>query len=186
MLVCGAGMGAVFDFYNTILGAIRLLRRMRGAVDLVFWLVSGLIVYFFTYRTISGTFRIWTFLLLIVGYLIYRAALRKVVIGSAFAVLRITRLIALGIAKFVYVMVGVPMIWLFRLVFAILKLLYAIGQRLENGVARLVLGVALVLLFPFRRYLKPDRLWRKKLREAEKGFWDWVSKLLQKKPGSVS
>lgn len=186
MIVCGIGMGTVFDFYNTIMGAIRFIRPLRAVVDLLYWTISGLVVYFFTYRTISGSFRIWTFLLLIVGYLVYRVALRRVVIGSAFVVLAMMRRIVLGIARILYRLIGIPLILCWRLVFAILRFLYAVGRAMEDVVARMIVFIMMILLFPVRRYLKPDLPWRKKLENMEKGFWNWVSKVLQKKPRSVS
>lgn len=186
MLILGAAMGAVFDFYNTVTSTAKFLRRLRSLLDLAFWLASGLVVYYAAYRTIAGEFRLWTFLLVFVGYLVYRGLFRRLVIDSAFAVVRIVSGVCRLIGRILYRLIGLPLLTCLRGVIGLLRLLYIVGCRIEDMGAAVLRTTFAVLLFPIRRYTRPERAWRKKLVVWEQGFWDQLSNWLRKRPGSAS
>ncbi|GMA57114.1 hypothetical protein GCM10025858_16170 [Alicyclobacillus sacchari] len=177
MVLCGMAMGATFDFYNTITGASRWLRRLRPLFDLAFWLVAAVVVYVCTYRTISGTFRIWTFLLLVAGYTLYRLLLRRWVVGSAFAILHVMRVVVVIFGRALYMLFGLPARWAWRLLSGLAKLLYGLGCRLEDAIAKLLFIILLVLTFPIRRYVGKEG-WRKKLLQWQEEFWHLTAKWL--------
>jgi spore cortex biosynthesis protein YabQ len=186
MLIAGWCMGTAFDFYSTVTGSTKYLRWMRPGLDLGFWLSAGVVVYYLTYITIWGEFRVYTFLLLGVGYLVYRAVFRKVVIGSAFVVVRIVKALLLFVGRLLYRLIGVPIFTCWRALAKIILLLYKLGCRIEDVVSA-VLGTCFkIIFFPVRKYLDPERPWRKKLHTWEQGFWDRLSNVLEKKPPSVS
>lgn len=186
MLIAGWCMGSVFDFYSTVTGATRYLRWLRPILDLFFWIASGLAVYYLTFITIQGEFRMYTFLLICVGYLVYRAVFRRVVTRSAFAIVRFVKALILFFGRFFYRLIGIPVLTFVRAVFALVRIVYVIGCRLENGVAAMVSVILKIVFFPVRNLMTPERRWRKKLQEWEQGFWVWLSNLLKKKPRSVS
>ncbi|SDW44879.1 spore cortex biosynthesis protein YabQ [Alicyclobacillus hesperidum] len=180
MVLCGMAMGATFDFYNTITGASRWLRRLRPLFDLAFWLVAAVVAYVCTYRTISGAFRIWTFLLLTAGYALYRLLLRRWVVGSAFAILHVMRVVVLICGRMLYMLFGVPARLIWRLVSGLATLLYRLGCRFEDVMARLLSIVFLILTFPIRRYVAVDAAWRKKLSQWQEEFWQLTAKWLRR------
>lgn len=186
VILCGMGMGATFDFYNTVTGATRFLRPLRPVLDLAFWLISGVMVYYVTYITISGDFRLWVFLLVGVGYLSYRALFRTIVIGSAFVIVRIVKAIVLFFGRLLYRLIGIPLLVCGRGLWALLRILYIVLCRFEDVGAAIVRTTLRIVLFPARRVVHADRPWRKKLVLWEQGFWEWLSNLLKKKPNSVS
>ncbi|WAH42214.1 spore cortex biosynthesis protein YabQ [Alicyclobacillus fastidiosus] len=186
MLASGWCMGTAFDFYSTVTGATKLLRWLRPFLDLVFWVASGFVVYYLTFITIQGTFRVYTFLLIGVGYLVYRVLFRRVVIGSAFAIVRFVRGVVMFFGRLLYRLIGVPILVTCRVAWRILCILYALGCHIEDGISAVIRFVATVCFFPLRRFWKPERAWRKKLQAYEQVFWDWLSNVLKKKPRSVS
>ncbi|WAH37339.1 spore cortex biosynthesis protein YabQ [Alicyclobacillus dauci] len=186
MLAAGCAMGTTFDFYSTVTGATKYLRWLRPALDILFWVVSGLAVYYLTFITILGDFRLYTFLLLGVGYLVYRALFRRIVIGSAFAVVRFVKGLILFCGRVLYRLIGIPVIACVRVLYTLLHILYVIGCRIEDGVSAVIRVIFRIVFFPLRRYFHPEQPWRKKLRTVEQGFWEQLSNWLRKKPGSVS
>lgn len=179
-------MGAVFDVYNTVATSTKVLRPIRPVFDIVFWVLSAGMVYDLTFLSIQGEFRLYTFMLLVVGYLIYRVTVRAVIVESALFIVRVIRLTVRFLARIIYVLIGLPLIACARLFFALLKTAYRMLLAIENVVSQTIRAVFLVVTFPVGRYLKADRNWRKKLTNIEQGFWDWLSNLLKKNSGSVS
>ncbi|GEO26336.1 hypothetical protein AAC03nite_21210 [Alicyclobacillus acidoterrestris] len=186
MLISGWCMGTAFDFYSTVTGATKLLRWIRPLLDLFFWVASGFFVYYLTFITIQGTFRVYTFLLIGVGYVVYRFLFRRVVVGSAFAIVRFARALVTFVARLLYRLIGLPIVVTWRVMFRLLQILYRFGCHIEDGVVAVVRLVLRIVCFPVRGFLSPERAWRKKLQALEQVFWDWLSNVLKKKPGSVS
>lgn len=186
MLAVGWGMGTVFDFYSTLTGATKYLKWLRPILDILFWVAAALTVYYITFITIQGEFRVYTFLLLGVGYLVYRVLFRRVVIGSTFAIVHVLRVICVFCGRLLYRLLGIPLIVCCKGMLMLLRLLYAVLCRLEDIVSALVGFLLKLVFFPARRFVTPDRLWRKKLAVWEQGFWTWLSNVLRKKPRSVS
>lgn len=186
MLVCGWSMGTAFDLYNTVSAATKVLRPIRPVFDMLFWILSAGTVYYLTFITIQGQFRLYTLLLLIVGYAIYRITFRQWIVESALFIVRVIRSTLKFFAHVVYVLFGLPLIAFGRLCITLLKVVYALLMMVENIVSQIVRFALLILMLPILRYLKPEAVWRKKLVQLEKGFWDWLSNLLTKNWGSPS
>ncbi|GMA64008.1 spore cortex biosynthesis protein YabQ [Alicyclobacillus fastidiosus] len=170
MLASGWCMGTAFDFYSTVTGATKLLRWLRPFLDLVFWVASGFVVYYLTFITIQGTFRVYTFLLIGVGYLVYRVLFRRVVIGSAFAIVRFVRGVVMFFGRLLYRLIGVPILVTCRVAWRILCILYALGCHIEDGISAVIRFVATVCFFPLRRFWKPERAWRKNFKHMSRCF----------------
>lgn len=186
MLLSGWCMGMAFDFYTTVAKSTKVVRPLRPLFDVLFWIASAICVYYITFVTIQGEFRVYTFLLLGVGYGIYRALFRRVVVGSALLVVRMIRITLRVVGRLVYTVIGLPLVMLFKVVLALCRGFYRVTRSIEDIVCRTLSLVFAVLVFPFRRFLHADTAWRKKLQEYEKVFWDALSNLLRKKPRSVS
>ncbi|WP_067850120.1 spore cortex biosynthesis protein YabQ [Alicyclobacillus mali (ex Roth et al. 2021)] len=178
MIASGAAMGAVFDWYNTISGGFRWLRRLRPLCDLAFWTASAFLVYLLTFRTIDGEFRLWTLVLLAVGYGLYRLTLRRRVMRSAFAVVAVIRFIVRIVRRALEMVVVWPLRLLARLALGVGRALYRAGIVVENGLCRMVAILFAVVTFPVRRYVRRDAAWRKKLVAWQEDFWQRASNWL--------
>ncbi|WP_206831473.1 spore cortex biosynthesis protein YabQ [Alicyclobacillus fructus] len=185
MLVSGAAMGTVFDWYNTISGGFRWLRRLRPLCDLAFWTAAAVGVYLLTFRTIYGEFRIWTLVLLAVGYGLYRVTLRRRVVQGAFVVVAVIRFIARLVRRLMEIAIVWPLRLLGRSMLAIATLLYRAGVAIENVACRIVAIAFAVMTFPLRRYVRRDALWRKKLASWQEDFWQRASNWLTQSRGSA-
>ncbi|WP_367306324.1 spore cortex biosynthesis protein YabQ [Alicyclobacillus acidocaldarius] len=185
MLASGAAMGAVFDWYNTISGGFRWLRRLRPLCDLAFWIAAAVGVYLLTFRTIGGEFRIWTLVLLAGGYGLYRLTLRRRVVRGAFAVVAVIRFIARLVRRALEIAVVWPLRLAARLMVAVAAALYRVGVMVENAACRIVAVAFAVVTFPVRRYIRREAGWRKKLAAWQEDFWQRASNWLIQSRGSA-
>jgi len=185
MLASGAAMGAVFDWYNTISSGFRWLRRLRPLCDLAFWIAAAVGVYLLTFRTIDGEFRIWTLVLLAVGYGLYRLTLRRRVVRGAFVVVAVIRFIARLVRRALEIAVVWPLRLAARLVLAVARVFFRAGVMIENAACRIVAIAFAVITFPVRRYVRRDAAWRKKLAAWQEDFWQRASNWLIQSRGSV-
>lgn len=159
LLLCGGLMGTVFDLYNTVTGASKWLRWLRPTLDLAFWIVSALAVYYVVFVTDDGRLRFYTFILLLLGYLLYRFSFHHTVVSSAFA---IVRLIAF-VVRLVYRIVDSLLLRPLRIIWLVVKglclRLYEFFCVVENGLFWIL------------------RFWTRILKWPVAGRWAWTAKL---------
>lgn len=130
LLAAGAAMGTVFDLYNTTLGSAGWLRWLRPAVDLSFWAASALGVYRIAYVADDGRVRLYLFVLIALGWLLYALTLRGIVVGSARTLVRVAAAVLRAAATVAAVLVLRPALALARA-----------GGRLAVGLYRLLCAV---------------------------------------------
>lgn len=184
LVAVGALMGTVFDIYNTVTGASKWLKWLRPTLDVIYWLASAFFVFYCTFITDDGRFRIYTFLLLLLGYGIYYATLRRTVIGSAFLVVRFVARILRFAYRVVYSVTWWPLSKVLWIVWTIAKKLYRILIGIENG---FFWGIGLVFKGIVRPFVRP---WRRiiPLEEIDKvwqGMWNRMSKWIKKDPERI-
>ncbi|MCL6626617.1 spore cortex biosynthesis protein YabQ [Alicyclobacillus shizuokensis] len=175
LLVCGGLMGAVFDIYNTVLASSRWLRWLRPVLDLAFWLVAAAVVFYVTFVTDFGRFRVYTFALLLIGWLVYRVTLHHTVVSSAFAIMRMVRAVALFFAKMVDWLLLRPLRFLLLTVWVVLTRLYWLLCQVENGLFWVVRFWLSILAWPLRGPWQHSAALRGQIRARWEGIWERAS-----------
>lgn len=181
LTLCGVLMGTVFDLYNTVTGASKWLKWMRPILDFSFWVVSAVAAFYVTFVTDDGRFRLYTFGLLLLGYALYRITLHRTVVGSAFTFVRAVA----ALLKFVYRTVDIlilrPLFLMFKMVLAILRYVYRIFCRLEDGLFWVIRSCfKLIFLLVPRKWRTPKRAPR--IFDRWEGLWQRASNWLKKDP----
>lgn len=180
LVVYGALMGTVFDLYNTVTGASRWLRWLRPTVDLVFWVVSALGVYYVVFITDEGRLRLYTFMLLLVGYLFYRLTFHQTIVSSAFAIVRWIS----GLIRLVYRILNTLVFNPVRVIVSFVKTLalrlYGLFCVLENGLFWILRFWFRIAVWPIARLGGADKVNRIFATYWE-GFWAEASKWIKKK-----
>jgi spore cortex biosynthesis protein YabQ len=181
LTLCGALMGTVFDLYNTVTGASKWLKWMRPILDLSFWVLSAVAAFYVTFVTDDGRFRVYTFGLLLLGYALYRITLHRTVVGSAF-----TFVSAVGATlRFLYRIIDTlmfrPLFLMFKLVRAILRSVYRILCRIEDGLFWVIRSCLKLIFLPI------PRRWRTlkqtpRIFDRWEGLWQRASNWLKKDP----
>ncbi|QQE79416.1 spore cortex biosynthesis protein YabQ [Alicyclobacillus sp. SO9] len=191
LLVIGGAMGTVYDVYNTVSGSSRWLRWLRPVLDLAFWCLSAVAVYYTTFITDEGRFRLYTFALLFIGYFIYRILLHRIVVGSAFAVVRVVRGVLLAFGRLVDVLVLRPIRFVLSVVWSVAGQVYTLLHRLEDVTIWILAFWARILLFPFRGLFRSlfQGWWRgwgesffNKFTGKWEGMWTYLSNWIKTWP----
>lgn len=185
MLMTGVLLGIVFDFYNTVTGASKWLRWLRPSLDLMYWLLAAVLTYHFTLVTDAGRFRLYTFGLLLSGFLVYRVTLHNAVCKSVFAVVHMIQKTCLVIWRLVFSITIRPLVFVLHLGTRCLIVAYHIGRQVENLICRVVAILLRVLMFPFGPILQTMRPLQSKFAQSWEGIWTSLSKWLIRKPDEV-
>lgn len=133
LVLIGAAMGTCFDIYNTIAGAMKWFQILRPVLDLLFWIAAAFAVYKTALALDSGRLRFYVFLLLAVGYALYRGTLRDSVVGSAFRIARLIGSIFAFFGRVLNVLLVYPLGLLWRGVAGVGSSLYVAGCRAEDA-----------------------------------------------------
>jgi spore cortex biosynthesis protein YabQ len=155
LLATGFAMGFVFDVYNTVTGASKWLRWLRPTADLAFWVVSALVVYYVLFLTDEGRVRIYTFGIVLAGYAVYRWTIHRLVVRSAFAIVRVVQAVLRGVFRVVYTVTVLPLVAVAKVVLGVLRMVYRLLMAVETGIFRLlefwlrVLLIRWLLRLPF-------------------------------------
>lgn len=178
LLLVGWVMGTVFDIYNTVTGSSKWLRWLRPTLDIAFWAASAVGVYYVVFLTDDGRIRIYTYLLLLLGYVLYRAVLHHKVVASAFAIVRVLQRLFRMVYQVIYVLTVRPMLVLWRGVSWAARMVYRVLQMLEDALFW-VLGFWLkVLVWPFRRSMRQSTF-QTIILERWEGLWNRASNWLK-------
>ncbi|HEU4963771.1 MAG TPA: spore cortex biosynthesis protein YabQ [Bacilli bacterium] len=134
MGLSGAVLGAVYDVYRTILTEWRYLRFLSAILDFVYWIFAlGLVLWSLQWAN-HGDVRLYVFLLLGIGLVLYRLLLRKLVVGSTVRmVLAITYFCRMLYRLFLLVVVG-PLVWLGGALLALAQAIDRLAQVLETAI----------------------------------------------------
>jgi spore cortex biosynthesis protein YabQ len=142
MSASGAVLGAVYDVYRTILKEWKYLRWMGSILDFAFWIFALLLVLWSLHWANNGDMRLYVFLLMLIGFVLYRLLFSKIVIGSTVRiVLAITYTLQMLYRLFLLTVIT-PLLWLWSLVLAIVRMVDRLASVLER-----------VILWPFKPLL---------------------------------
>lgn len=127
-------MGIVFDIYNTVTSVSRWLRWLRPTLDITFWISSAAFVYAAVFYLDNGRLRLYTFVLVFAGYVVYKSTLHPHVVGSAFAIMRAIEAVIRAVYRVVYTFTVRPMLAVLRVGAALTRFLYRVLCVLEDWV----------------------------------------------------
>ncbi|WP_054968386.1 spore cortex biosynthesis protein YabQ [Alicyclobacillus ferrooxydans] len=179
LVTVGALMGIVFDVYNTVTGAAKWFRWLRPVLDIAFWVVSAATVYYTALQMDSGRLRIYTFLLILAGYLLYRMLLHATVVASAFRIVRFTQRVVRAFARVLEVLLWRPLRFILRLLAALAQGLYKIGCKLESSLFFLLRVIVIRVIWPWLSRIPGIRTSFEWLSKVWKEFWDRASNWVQ-------
>jgi len=185
MMMAGIVLGVVFDFYNTVTGASKWLRWLRPTLDISYWIASAIFVYHLTLVTDAGRFRFYTFGLVGFGYVLYRIVFHRIVCQSAFAVVHLVRSICMFAWRIVYTLTVRPLLFIGKLMRGLLKFLYQVGCRIEDGLFIVIRILMRIVRFPFEPILQKTIGVQEEIIRRWEGIWLALSKWLCRKPDEI-
>jgi spore cortex biosynthesis protein YabQ len=138
MSASGAVLGAVYDVYRTILAEWKYLRFLGSILDFAFWIFALLLVLWSIHWANDGDVRLYVFLVMLIGFGLYRLLLRKIVVGSTVGVVKTITYLLKVLGRFLYLTMIVPLLWLWTLFLMLVR-----------GIDRFAGVLERILLWPF-------------------------------------
>lgn len=180
MFVSGLGLGVLFDTFRVFAGQLRVPKWTQPLTDLLYWILATVLVFRVLYWSNQGQVRLFVFIGLLIGVLLYFTALSGRVIAFMLFTIRMTKAFVRLLIQTVKIVVIRPIIALFRFFILFLGFLATVAIFLYK--------IVLQCLYPFWKLLvwltKP--IWRpvfehvrvpKWLRRIGDWFargWDWL------------
>lgn len=151
MIAAGASMGVAFDGYRVVSLRLRFPGWLNAVLDLLYWLASALLVFRLLYAGNQGQLRFYAFVGLFLGvwvyFLIFSVTVQKFVVMLIQTVAWIWKLLT----KLLGILVGLPLLWLWKLTWGLVRLI----GRILLFMLKLLLRLSKPLwIFPVR-WLSP-------------------------------
>lgn len=126
MMLAGAAMGLAYDGYRVLSYKLRFPKWLNAILDLLYWLWAALLVFRLLYAGNQGQLRFYAFLGLFLGvwiyFLIFSVTVRRFVV----MLIQLIHSVCRFIWKLAAILIGVPLLWLWRLFKGVLSLLWRI------------------------------------------------------------
>ncbi|QQK78547.1 spore cortex biosynthesis protein YabQ [Salicibibacter cibi] len=165
MMMTGAVIAAQLDVYHRCLPRKAKKKWPQALFDLLFWVVQAILVFYVLFQMNLGDLRIYVFLSILLGFLIYWQTVRPLFLRVLEVLIRIVETIYSMILKIFYLFLWTPVVWLYKgmkqlliIVYRSIRwLLYQPGLWLLQPLYRLVGGPRVVSLVT--RWWKRLRNW---------------------------
>ncbi|WP_151737911.1 spore cortex biosynthesis protein YabQ [Paenibacillus tengchongensis] len=126
MMLAGTAMGFTYDSYRVLSLRLHFPRWLSGALDFLYWVWAALLTFRMLYAGNQGQLRFYVFVGLFLGvwfyFLLFSVTVRRFVVMLIQSVQYMLRLLW----KVTGVLIGMPLLWLWRLLGGVLRLLWRI------------------------------------------------------------
>jgi hypothetical protein len=113
MLLAGGLLGCAYDMVRALAHQFRVIRWLRWLFDIIYWLLAAPFIFYLLVLANEGHLRIYVFAFILFGGLLYFQIFSS--LSLKFMVLLLT------LTKKTCKLVIAPFIWLFRMLFYLLK-----------------------------------------------------------------
>lgn len=183
MFCSGLALGVLFDVCRVVFGKLRLPRYLLPLVDVIYWIVATILVFYVLMVSNEGQVRVFVFLGIGIGICFYFALLSHWIIWLLLILIRVLISLYRFAKKMVYLFLIKPirgiyrlMVILFGFLIAMTVFLYKIVLQLLYPLWRLLLWMIRPLMVPLRKL----RLWLTGMARFPKKIWDFIRKLFWK------
>jgi spore cortex biosynthesis protein YabQ len=147
-LMAGSGvvLGIGFDIIEVLAHEFRLRRWTSAFMDIGYWLVATLFVFQVLVYANDGQVRMFVFIGLFVGVIIYFYLLSRIVRFTVNGVLTLFLRLLRGVSRILYTLLIRPLIYLYRLLQIILGFLLAISIFLGKFMIQCVRYVSKLIM----------------------------------------
>ncbi|AVG14190.1 spore cortex biosynthesis protein YabQ [Paenibacillus larvae] len=145
MFTAGLALGAMFDVFRILFERFRLPKWAMPIVDIVYWIVATILVFRLLLGSNEGQVRMFVFIGLCLGVLLYYPLFSKWTIRTVYFLIRTVHGLVRFLNKTIHILVIKPVKGLYRLVIIILGFLMAIAIFLYK--------IMIQLFYPFWKVL---------------------------------
>lgn len=172
MFLGGLSLGGLFDLYRVLASQLKAPRYAYYLLDIFFWIAGTLLVFKLLYESNLGQVRMFIFIGLLAGVLLYFLFFSPVVIQIILWMIRFTKATIRVIKKTVEIFIITPVIWLYRATVVFLGFLLAIAIFLYKVMLQLLYPVWKLLIWLVRPLVRRLRIpsWMKKSGQSIAAF----------------
>nr|WP_286672600.1 spore cortex biosynthesis protein YabQ [Cohnella hashimotonis] len=139
MILCGLGMGTVFDIYRAAAARLRFRRWLLPLFDLLYWVAATLIVFRILLGVNYGEVRLYVFLGIGIGVCAYFGLFSSYVLRAAGWIFEALRKLGLLLWRIVRILLVVPLMWIVRALASLLDAVFVVTAALLLWLAKLLL-----------------------------------------------
>ena len=132
MMLCGAGLGLLFDFYRIIAKESWLVRKMIHFLDILYWLVATFIIFIILYKSNGAQIRPITLIAILIGALIYFGLASSIFVPVMQKSVRMVKSIVHSIIRPLRFICGFLVATSIFLYTIVVQLLHSIWQRFRS------------------------------------------------------
>jgi spore cortex biosynthesis protein YabQ len=163
----GLALGALYDLYRVLTDKSKVHNWLLALLDIVFWLAGTALVFRMLYVSNQGEVRIFIFIALLAGILLYFSLLSPVTIRFISFMIKAVLVTIRVIKRTIELFIIAPFVLLYRFVVIMVGFIAAVAIFLYK--------VVLQLLYPFWRLL----LWLLRPLTRWIGQWRWLKAVVQ-------
>ncbi len=154
MFVSGCMLGGILDCYRVLSGQLHLKRWLIPLFDVLYWLTATVLVFRILYWSNFGEVRIFVFLGLIAGAVVYYALFSRHFIRLFRLILRWLAACWRFTVRFFRTFVIMPIVYISRIVLAVLMFFGTVSIFLGKFVLQLVYPLWKILRRPLQHLIK--------------------------------
>ncbi|CAI6084690.1 spore cortex biosynthesis protein YabQ [Cohnella sp. JJ-181] len=139
MILCGLGMGTVFDIYRAAAARLRFRRWLLPLIDLLYWIAATLIVFRILLGVNYGEVRLYVFLGIGIGVTAYFGLFSAQVLRAAGWIFEALRRLGLLIWRTVRALFIVPVLWIVRMLASLLDAVFVVTAAVLIWIIKLLL-----------------------------------------------
>lgn len=155
MLGSGILIGVILDFYRVITERFRLKRWIVSLIDLLYWMVSSLLVFGLLLWSNWGELRFYLFVAICLGFLLYFKWCSRLMISW----IRFFFLLVEGLIHFVgqtvYTLIYLPLRWIVRSLITCMRVLASIAWTLTKWIGMPIVWLTRPLVRPLANWARP-------------------------------
>lgn len=172
-------LGTLYDLYRVLAGQLKVPLWLKAPLDLLYWLIGTVVVFYLLYESNQGEVRPFVFLAIGIGICFYFGLLSRIVIRIFLWLIRAVISTYRFVLRMIDVLIVTPIVWLYRVFVIFLGFLSAMAIFLYKVVLQLLYPAWKLLLWlvrPLWRALRgiPVPAWMKRTGHAFSALWGWL------------
>ena len=129
----GIFIGVLFDFFRILRKSFKTINLITNIEDVLFWILTGLSIIYCMYNFSDGSLRLFMFLGLILGLLLYMLTLSKFIVKTVVKIISV-------IKKFIVIIFKI-IIFPFKIIFNFLEKIlfrpvYLFFMKIQNNMTK--------------------------------------------------
>lgn len=126
----GILIGFLFDFFRILRKTFKTTNLVTYIEDIIFWILTGISIIFFMYKFSEGTLRLFMFLGLAFGIILYMLTLSKIIIKTCVSVIEVIAKIIIRIMR----VIKIPLKFIYNIFRTIFAKIQVILTKISNKI----------------------------------------------------